>query len=297
MRFKYLALSITTLSISFSLCAEDFSPSGAALGGAAYSRSLGLENDVLGNPAMMTLGPGRVGAALSYTNWMPAYGPDRIGNLRLAYNSGKFAAGLAAGYGISPAYDLVSDSGVNTGNFSPAELSVRLGLSWRIIDRLALGVGFRYSSEKLAPNATVSTMGFSLFTSYIGDVVNASVGLQDLGPKIKSSTGASYSLASSVLASASVKALDTNSCGLNIDACARYYFSKALGAAAGAEFSFKDMVFARLGYNFASDNAPLASFASAGLGISLFGATLDLSYLFASPTISGTLLAGLSYRF
>lgn len=297
MRFKYLAISVSSLLVSLSLYAEDFTPSGAALGGAAFSRSLGLENDVLSNPAMMTASPDRFGAALSYSNWMPEYGPDRIGNIRMAYNGGKFAVGLAAGYGIAPAYDLISDSGIKSGTFSPTELSINLGLSWRIIDQFALGAGFRYSSEKLAANSSVSSMGLSVFASYIGNVVNASVGVQDLGPKIKSSTGASFAQPSSILASASVKALNASVCSLDIDACARYYFSGGYGVAAGTEFSFKDMVFARLGYNFASEKAPLASFASAGLGISVFGATLDLSYLFASSTISGTLLAGLSYRF
>ena len=68
-------------------------------------------------------------------------------------------------------------------------------------------------------------------------------------------------------------------------------------AAAGVQYSFRDMVFARAGYHYGADKAVLPSFASAGLGVKFFGVELNVAYLFASDALGGTMTFGLGYSF
>lgn len=76
-----------------------------------------------------------------------------------------------------------------------------------------------------------------------------------------------------------------------------YYFSGHIAASLGGEFNIKDLVFLRAGYRYAGKSAPLPSFASAGFGLKLFGASLEGCYLFASPTLGGTMMFSFAYDF
>ena len=53
----------------------------------------------------------------------------------------------------------------------------------------------------------------------------------------------------------------------------------------------------RAGYRYAGKSAPLPSFASAGFGLKLFGASLEGCYLFASPTLGRTMMFSFAYDF
>lgn len=62
---------------------------------------------------------------------------------------------------------------------------------------------------------------------------------------------------------------------------------KAFTAAAGAEYSFNQLVFARAGYHFSSAVAP--RFASFGLGFAFKGIGLDAAYLLGQTANAWTL--------
>jgi len=57
------------------------------------------------------------------------------------------------------------------------------------------------------------------------------------------------------------------------------------------------MVFARAGYHYGAAKEVIPSHASLGLGVKLFGARLDFSYLLAGESLGGTLALGLGYSF
>ena len=47
----------------------------------------------------------------------------------------------------------------------------------------------------------------------------------------------------------------------------------------GVEYSYRNAAFARLGYNYASDKAPVPSFASVGIGFRIRSVRIDASYI------------------
>ena len=78
---------------------------------------------------------------------------------------------------------------------------------------------------------------------------------------------------------------------------ADYYFSGKLGVSAGVHYGFKDLVFVRAGYRYATAGAAFPSHLALGLGVKWKGIGLDVSYLTANAQIGNSLCAGLSYRF
>lgn len=66
---------------------------------------------------------------------------------------------------------------------------------------------------------------------------------------------------------------------------------------AGAQYSFKNMLFARAGYHFGTKEAVLPSFATVGLGVRFFGVSLDFAYLTGNDVIGNSMTFGLGYRF
>ena len=70
-------------------------------------------------------------------------------------------------------------------------------------------------------------------------------------------------------------------------------------AGAGCEYSFNEMVFARVGYHYGDAVNVVPSYASFGLGLKFFGVTLDAAYLVADSTspMRNTMMFGIGYRF
>ena len=79
------------------------------------------------------------------------------------------------------------------------------------------------------------------------------------------------------------------------DADVEYCFSTGLCASVAAEYIYNNMFFLRTGGHFGKGSIP--SFASAGLGAKVFGASLNVAYIFASETLVGSWMLGLGYAF
>lgn len=297
MKYKAIFVLFAAVLASANLGASGLTTVESSLAGAALSRSTGIENDVLNNPSMMSFGRGKFGAGLSYTMWMPTLGSDQRFAGAAAGRFGRFSAGLNASYTSGTAYEIVSTGGTVTGDFTPSDMNLTIGGAFGIGTDFSVGLNIKYLSSKLSDKVSTSAFGAGIFAAYSGSSFAASLGVQDLGAAVKGSSGTSYSLPGSVLASATYCPVKATDCRLDIDASGLYYFNGGISVAAGTEFSFRDMLFARAGYRFASDKAPLAGFAACGLGVKFFGVSLDFSYLFASTTLSGTMLAGLRYSF
>ena len=75
-----------------------------------------------------------------------------------------------------------------------------------------------------------------------------------------------------------------------------YLFAGALGAAAGVEYGFKDMIFARAGFHYGSASLGLPTYASLGLGAKFAGVTLDAAYLLVG-NLSNSLMFTVGYGF
>jgi opacity protein-like surface antigen len=77
---------------------------------------------------------------------------------------------------------------------------------------------------------------------------------------------------------------------------ADYYFGGSFAAAAGAAYTYNDMVTVRAGYRYGGQS-PVPSFASVGVGVKFIGLKLDLAYLIGSAPAANTLALSLGYTF
>ena len=194
-------------------------------------------------------------------------------------------------------YALTDETGNTTGTFKPNDMILNGGVGVRIIDNLAAGVNVRYASQKLSEDNSYSTAAADIFMTYRLPDINVTAGVSSLGSSVKSESGDSFSLPTSATVGADWSEAFSENHGVRLAADFDYFFSGNVTAAAGAEYSFRNMLFARAGYHFGTKDAVLPSFATVGIGIKFFGMSLDIAYLTANNVLGNTLTFGLGCRF
>ena len=232
------------------------------------------------NAATMSLVKEKIGIGLSYGNWAPK-------------SAANMAIGLGGMFGISDKFSLgfygkflkdknasvlTNANGVIAGEVYPNEILAGVSGSYEIIDGLSIGLGGRYASATFSDDVKSSAFGADVSMAFSRGGLMVGLGVSTL-PDI-ARLGASYTIA-----------------GLTVSAEADYQFSGGIMAAGSLEYSIADIVFARAGYHFGTEKAPLPSYASLGVGVKLGGIHLDVAYLLASETIGNSLSVGLGYSF
>lgn len=109
--------------------------------------------------------------------------------------------------------------------------------------------------------------------------IRIAAGVRNIGGKIKSSEGSSFSLPASVSAGVAYRFVNTEQHHIEAGADADIFIDGGASASVGVEYSYRNAAFARLGYNYASDKAPVPSFASVGIGFSIRSVRIDASYI------------------
>jgi hypothetical protein len=138
--------------------------------------------------------------------------------------------------------------------------------------------------------------GTECITKFHLNGFNVAAGVANLGSGVTSAKGNVSKLPSSARLAASYE-LPVGPGTLAAALDADYYFSGKLGVSAGVHYGFKDLVFVRAGYRYATAGAAFPSHLALGLGVKWKGVGLDVSYLTANAQIGNSLCAGLSYRF
>ena len=300
-----LALSLA-LSISVSYAQSDAmpflriarDPASAGMGFAGAASTSGTAWSAFRNASVIPLSESRMDIGLGWQSWAPQGAKSNNINFGSAFRiREKFGLAVGAAYQGGESYSRIDETGKASGTFSPGEMIVGGGLGFEIIDGLALGVNMRYASQKLAKDASYSAVCGDAFVTYRLKSLNISAGASSLGTSVKGANGTSYSLPASATLGLDWTAGFAEVHSVKIAADADYFFSGAVGAAAGVQYSFKDMIFARAGYHYGSDASPLPSFATVGLGVKFAGVQLNAAYLLASEALAGTLTIGLGYSF
>lgn len=245
------------------------------------------------NPASIVFSESTLDAAASYTLWAPT-------NSNVITAGGSFKLGMlgvAAGfsYGMNPAYDITDANGMTTGTFSPADMQVGAGVSYRLLKVLSLGANVSYATSKLAEGYSYGAVSADVFAMASLAGLKVAAGISNIGTSVKSASGEKFSLPTSVTLGAGY-GLSLGNHGVELSLDADYFLDGGLAAAVGAEYAMKDMVFVRAGYRY-SNNAPMPSFASVGAGVKFIGIKLDVAYVLGSDTIGNTLAVGLGYSF
>ena len=279
--------------------AADYSPVTAAKGGASVVETSSTAYAAFTNAAAVPFSRLKGDFAFGYSLWQPSSLKTNVIGLAGSYNINN-KVGIAAGftYGMNPEYEVFDAGGVSDGFFRPSQTQVNLGVSWRFIKYLALGVNLGYAGQKLAEKH-----GYGAFTSDIFLMTEvkgfkAALGISNLASKVKSASGDKFALPSSLTVGLGYSADFAQKHSIDVNADLDYYFHKAFTAAVGAGYTFNDLLSVRAGYHYGGKSV-IPSYASAGLGVKFFGVTIDCAYLIAgkdSP-MKNTLSLSAGYRF
>ena len=195
----------------------------------------------------------------------------------------------------SESYQEINESGNVIGEYGPSDMKISAGASYCVLDWISAGLNVRYLRSSIASDATLNAFCADLRAVAARDSWKAGLGLFNVGPAVKGADGTGYPLPTFVRADGEYRIDLGPSMAVNVGLSGEVYFSAGLAACAGAEYSFKDMLFARAGVRLGNEVLP--TYASLGLGVKFAGISLDAAYLLASETLGGSFLAGLSYSF
>ena len=241
------------------------------------------------NPAAVPFSNGDV--VFSFQNWTP--GKEKHFNLLAALPCSKSFGLYAIGaYQAGQAYTIYTDAGKAKGSFTPSDILAGLGMGIAFSEHLSMGIKGAFVMQALAEDAKYNAFYADAFLLYHSAKVNASAGISAIGSKVKSGDAA-YTLPTVIKAGADYTPIE----GLKLALDADYYLSLGFAASIGAEYAYKDMIFARAGYHIGTGKTPIPSHLGLGAGFKWKGIHLDVSFLTASQTLGNTLNIGLGYSF
>lgn len=262
-------VSLSAQSASSLLIPSDISRAGMALSDACLSAdSFGFEH---------------LSASVSYGIWAPQNSNNKLMGFNAGMNFGKILSARIKAAHISDRVSgtLYNEYGAPVGEYKGADLKLEAGVGAKILPFLAADINVRILNSKPSPSLSSNAFTADANVVYRKDFWSALLGIRNLG----------------ALPSYSTVGVGYCSQLLKAEAEFDYYFSGELAASLGGELNIKNLAFLRAGYRYAGKSAPLPSFASAGLGLKLFGASLEGSYIFASPTLGGTIMFSLGFEF
>lgn len=264
-------------------------PVSLALAGATVAREadgFALQS----NAAAMVQDTAKFEAGLAFGGWQPD--SKLAGGAFYTRIASKAALGMDIKYSGTQSYLAMDENGAPKDSFSPVDISASLGFAYSITEQLSAGASLFFAKSSLAPENSASAFGANLSLRYTSGAISAGLSLDNLGSKPDYGYGP-YSLPAKLKAGAAYKYG-----GLTALLEADYLFEGAFMAAAAAEYTVHDTVSLRAGYHYGAANAPaIPSYLSTGMGLNVGPVRLNLAYLLASETLSGTWIAGLGLQF
>ena len=275
------------------------SPVATALGFSGKARTGDIAWASAMNAAMIPFSAEDVSVALSYQRWAPSSDLNSVigGGVGARFGIVGVSLSGSARSGQAVSYEKIDESGFGHGVVTdqPKDWMVNAGAGVQLLDALSLGLDLRYMGSKnvfVDQPQTAFAVDFFVATRFNG--VNLTAGIANIGTPVKSPSGFEYALPASIaLAGGYENSFGAHGVGVWLDLD---YFTAVKGftAAVGAQYDWKDLLFVRGGYHYASSAACIPTFASAGIGVKFLGFALDFSYLALSP-LGGTLTLGLTY--
>lgn len=271
-------------------------PRAAAMGGAGVvSASLAWAS--FSNAAAIPYSGQTMDVAASYHNWQPDAAATSFISAAGAWNiKGKVGLALGFSWGANPEYESFNGYGESEGMFSPSDMQVNFGVGWRFLPYLSAGANVKYVRSSLAEGHAYGAGASDLFLMSEVSDFRVALGVSSLGSKVTSASGDKFGLPASVTLGAGYGHTFAQKHGVEILAEADWYFSGALSANAGAEYTFNDLVSVRAGYRYGGKSV-IPSYASVGAGVKFFGVHLDAAFLIASGPLKNTFCIGAGYSF
>lgn len=250
------------------------------------------------NSAAIPFSDAKMDIGVAYQHWSPSAMVERT---IAAGASGHFGIfGISAGFMTRSGdpYEIIDMNGVPSGQFTPRDIIGCGGLAIRILPYLSIGVDMRYVHQQTTSNDALAAFSADVLLMAKFGGFTAAAGIANVGGRVTDSDGETWAIPTSIALGLGYEAVFAEVHGVDAYLDFDYFYnSKTITAAIGAQYGFKDMVFARAGYHIGSQGAVLPSFASVGLGCKFFGVRLDASYTFANKDLLNTFTVGLGYSF
>ncbi|MCD8209140.1 MAG: PorV/PorQ family protein, partial [Bacteroidales bacterium] len=273
-------------------------PVSAGMGGAGVV--LGNAWSSYRNAAALPFSDIRFDVAAGYQGWCPSsYDPTSDINVGVAWNIGKKRnVSVAAGftYGIGEKYETSVGFGSHGGSFTPSEIQANVGVAWKFVPFLSLGVNVKYLGDKLTKDVNYEAVSSDIFLMTKISDFRVALGVSSLGSKAKSSAGTSYPLPASITLGAGYSHVFGKGHGLDILLDGDYYYnSSTASVAVGAGYTWNDHVSVRAGYHYGSETSKsdgsvvscvIPSYASVGIGGKVLGIRIDAAYLIPTDSDS-----------
>lgn len=269
----------------------------ASLGkaGADLVETKSIANASFSNAAAIPFSEQKLDVSAGYTMWQPV--SSNILNVGAAFNlKQKFGVAVGFQYGMNPAYDVTNSSGAVTGQFSPSDMHVNVGLAWRFLPFLSLGANVGYATSSLAEGQSYGALAADVFAMAKFGGLKVTAGVANVGTTVKDAAGNEFCIPGSIAVGAGYSKVFGEKNGIDVLVDADYYFSGWMAVAAGAAYTYNDFVSVRVGYRYGGES-PVPSYASVGAGVKLLGIKLDAAYLISSSPIGNTLALSLGYTF
>lgn len=197
-----------------------------------------------------------------------------------------------------------SDQYGNEGdNIKPVDWSFDIGYAFKISNCFSAFARGSFIQNKI--DESNNSFSFSLGGNYISNLnlgsmesqLNIAARVLDIGPAIESTSGDEYDLPTSAQASADLSLPLSEMNKLNIAVGGRYFLPKdatLLTLGAGAEYTYNNLVSARMGYMYGENETSLVTL---GLGLNVKFLSLDAAYAIANDTDYSVFNVGITARF
>ena len=279
--------------------AADFSAGSLGKGGVNVTETNSIAFASFENIAAVPYSEKSADFAAGYALWQPSSVSTNVIMAGGSYNLGnKLGFSLGMTYGMLPEYDIFNGQGSNKGTYTPSDVQVKAGASWRFLPYLSAGVNLGYASSSLSADVSYGAFAADVFLMSKFADFKVAAGVKDLGSAVLSATGAKFSLPSALaLGFGYEKAFaDIHKVDAAVDA--DYYFEGQVAVSAGAEYTFNNLISFCAGYRYGG-NSVVPSYASLGLGGHFCGVSLDFAYVLpvTDSPMSNTLSLAVGYSF
>jgi len=219
-------------------------------------------------------------AGLSYGKWCPDASDNKIINFGTIIKLSSKTS-LSAGYKNFGYNDITTSNslGIPDREVSPREMSIGIGVAYKLTNKLSVGLNANYISSDLVYE-DASAVAFDFSATYIINHLNIGISASNIGNKID--YGNSKNDLPSVIKTGGQYTFNLGENSLSTNLETDYLLNEStLSGGIGGEFIYKSSLAIRAGYHIADKQKTIPSYASVGLGANLKYINLNFAYIMA----------------
>lgn len=239
-------------------------------------------------------------AGASYGIWQPSQLDNRILTAAGYYRIGEKVA-ISAGYrniSYSP-YDIVDDNGNIKTKFTPSEMEISAGLSYKLLPAMGLYANVNYISSVLGSNNSATSVGADAGIYVDLKALKLGLAIVNIGGELNYGGENAYPLPTMAkIGVSTTQIFDKNAISGSIEG--DYIISaSSLALSLGVEYKWNKMVRINCGYHY-GDKENIPSYLSFGGGLDIVGIKLGATYIIGTSNdspINGSIMCTLAYAF